>query len=218
VSVATSTVLAATLLPWVAGKFAALHPGIRFVLKDVAEQEIRARVKAGDVDLGIGTTLEADPETTEVPLLEDSLTAVCGERHPLAERGAVTWRELAEHPLILLGRGSPLRALQDQAVASVGGRVEPAFEVSFSSTAISMVAAGLGVAPLPVNARQVSPRVKVQVRSLVRPTVTRVVAVFQRRDVTLSPAAQAFQQFVRDYVRLGAFPVQAGVRVRIFGE
>jgi DNA-binding transcriptional LysR family regulator len=215
VSVATSTVLAATLLPWAARKFAAQHPGIAFALRDVAEQEIRARVKAGDVDLGVGTTIEPDPDVDEVPLFEDSLTAVVGERHPLAERSTITWRELGEHPLIVLGRGSPIRALQDQALAAAGIAAAPAFEVSFSSTAISMVACGLGVAALPVNARQVSSRVKVQVRPLVRPALTRRVAIFRRRELSLSPAAAAFEVFLRDYVRSGAFPVQVGQRVRV---
>jgi DNA-binding transcriptional LysR family regulator len=218
VSIASSTVFAATLLPWAVRKFGERHPGVAFALRDVAEQEIRARVKSGDVDLGVGTTGESDPEIDALPLLEDTLTAVVSERHPLAEQATVTWRELAAHPLILLGRGSPIRALQDKALAAVGAEASPAFEVSFSSTAISMVAAGLGVSPLPVNARQVSSRVKVQVRPLMRPTVPRLVAIFRKRGTSLSPAATAFQEFLRDYVRSGAFPVQAGLRVRLLGD
>jgi DNA-binding transcriptional LysR family regulator len=218
VSVATSTVLAATLLPWAARKFAEQHAGIAFALRDVAEEEIRARVKSGDVDLGVGTTIDPDPEVHESLLFEDSLTAVVGERNPLAERATLTWRDLGEHPLIVLGRGSPIRALQDQALAAAGVAAAPAFEVSFSSTAISMVAAGLGVAPLPVNARQVSSRVKVQVRPLIRPMLERRVAIFRRRESSLSPAAAAFESFLRDYVRSGAFPVQVGQRVRALGD
>jgi DNA-binding transcriptional LysR family regulator len=218
VTVATSTVLAATLLPWAARKFAERHPGIAFALRDVAEQEIRPRVKSGDADLGVGTSIDRDAEIDEEPLLEDTLSAVMGERHPLAERATIGWRELGEHPLILLGRGSPIRALQDRALAAAGFAGEPAFEVSFSSTAISMVAAGLGVSPLPVNARQVTQRVKVQMRPLVRPAVSRRVTVLRRRATSLTPAAAAFEAFLRDYVRSGAFPVQAGQRVRILGD
>ena len=206
VSIATSTVLAATLMPWVLRNFAQAHPGIRCVVRDVAEQEIRHRVRVGDVDLGIGTALDADPEIDEVSLITDRMTMLCADRHPLAERRQVSWRELAGHPLIVLGSGSPLRALVDRALDEAGVRVEPAYEVSFSSTVISMVAAGLGVAALPINARQVSSRVKVHARPLVRPTVARRVCAFVRHESSPTPAAAAFRAFLGEYVRAGGYP------------
>lgn len=209
VSVATSTVLAGTLLPWAVREFAARHPGIRCVVKDCAEEEIRHRVRVGDVDFGIGTALDPDPEVSEVPLIQDRLVALVGAKHPLADRREITWRELAAHPLIVLGAGSPLRAMVDRALADAGVRVEPAYEVSFSSTVISMVAAGLGVAALPVNARQVSPKVTVHARPLVRPTVPRRVCLFLRREVAATPAAGEFQAFLQTYVRGGGYPGSA---------
>ncbi|HTO48792.1 MAG TPA: LysR family transcriptional regulator [Burkholderiales bacterium] len=209
VSVATSTVLAGTLLPWAIREFTARFPGIRCVLKDCAEQEIRDRVRVGDVDLGVGTALDPDPELAEAPLLEDSITLLCGERHPLGAKRTVAWRELAEQPLIVLGAGSPLRVIVDRALADAGVRVEPAYEVSFSSTVISMTAAGLGVAALPLNARQVSPRVKVLARPLVRPAVKRRIVMFMRREVQLAPAAASFLEFAREYVRAGGYPGSA---------
>src|SRR5262245_33948512 len=111
VSVATSTVLAGTLLPWAIREFTLRYPGIRCVIRDCAEEEIRHRVRVGDVDFGIGTALEPEPEVAELPLLEDRLTALLPERHPLAGGRTVTWRELAAYPLIVLATGSPLRAL-----------------------------------------------------------------------------------------------------------
>jgi DNA-binding transcriptional LysR family regulator len=206
VSVATSTVLAGTLLPWAIREFTARFPGIRCVLKDCVEQEIPQRVKSGDVDLGVGTALDPDPELAEMPLLEDAITLLCAARHPLGAKRTVAWRELGEHPLIVLGAGSPLRALVDRALADAGVRVEPAYEASFSSTVISMVAAGLGVAPLPLNARQVSPKVRVVARPLVRPVVRRQIVVFRRREVQLVPAAASFVEFAREFVRTGGYP------------
>jgi DNA-binding transcriptional LysR family regulator len=206
VSVATSTVLAGTLLPWAVREFTVRHPGIRCVVKDCAEEEIRHRVRVGDVDFGIGTALDPDPEIAEAPLIEDRLVALVGARHPLADRREIAWRELAEHPLIVLGTGSPLRTMVDRALADGGVRVEPAYEVSFSSTVINMVAAGLGVAALPVNARQVSPKVSVHARPLVRPTVPRRVCLFMRHEVAPTPAAAAFQEFLQGYVRSGGYP------------
>jgi DNA-binding transcriptional LysR family regulator len=209
VSVATSTVFAGTLLPWAIREFSARFPGVRCVLKDCAEQEIRHRVRAGDVDFGVGTALDPDPELAEIPLLEDSLTLLCVDKHPLGAKRTVAWRDLAGYPLIVLGSGSPLRTLVDLALERAGVRVEPAYEVSFSSTVISMVAAGLGIAALPVNARQVSPKVKVLVRPLVRPAVSRRVCVFLRREVKPSPAAAAFLEFAREYVRASGWPGSA---------
>ena len=206
VSIATSTVLAGTLLPWAVGEFARRHAGVRCVVKDCAEPEIRQRVRMGDVDFGIGTTLDPDSELLEVPLLEDRIAALVADRHPLAARRSISWRELAAYPLVLLATGSPLRTMVDRALVEAGVSVAPAYEASFSSTVISMVAAGLGVAALPVNARQVSPKVKVHVRPLVRPTVPRRVSLFLRRDIAPTPAAEAFQSFIQGYVRAGGYP------------
>lgn len=72
-----------------------------------------------------------------------------------------------------------------------------------------MVAAGLGVAALPVNARQVSPKVKVHVRPLVRPVVPRRVCLFLRREVAPTPAVAALQAFLQEYVRAGGYPGSA---------
>jgi DNA-binding transcriptional LysR family regulator len=206
VSIATSTVLAGTLLPWAMREFTVRHPGIRCVVKDCAEEEIRHRVRVGDVDFGIGTALDPDPEVAELPLIEDRLVALVGARHPLSDRREIAWRELSEHPLIVLATGSPLRTMVDRALGQAGVRVEPAYEASFSSTVISMVAAGLGVAALPVNARQVSPKVSVHARPLVRPIVPRRVCLFLRREIAAAPAAAAFQEFLQGYVRGGGYP------------
>lgn len=200
VRIAASTVLAGTLLPWAIQQFSLGNPGVKFVLKDVAEQDICPQVQRGEVDLGVGTSLDADSEIVERPLLRDTLTLLCAEKHPLAGRSAPAWRDLAHYPFIALGAGSPLRSLVDRALVSAGVNIEPAYEVSFSSTVISMVAAGLGVSVLPVNARQVSPRAKVEMRRLTRPTVERQVSLFMRRNVAPTPAAAAFQDFLAGYV------------------
>lgn len=199
VAVASSTVLGATLLPWAMARFGARHPGIRLVLCDVQEEDIARLVKSGEVDLGVGTALDADADLTETPLFEDRLMLVCPAGHALAARRSVTWRDLAAHPIVMLHSASPLRALVERSFAAAGVPAEPAFEVAFSSTAISMVAAGVGIAPLPLNARELSTRVRVKAVALTRPVAPRRVAVFTRRAVQPAPAAAAFRQFLLDF-------------------
>lgn len=201
VTVAASIVVAATLLPWVLQSFQQRQPGIQCVLRDGFEETIRDQVRRGEVDLGVGTLVEGEPGLSQVTLYQDHLVALVADGHPLAERGAVGWRELAQHPLVCLSEQSPSRALADAAFQSAGVRPVPAFEVAFSSTVISMVAAGLGVAALPVNVRQLSRRAGVQARLLVRPTVKRHLGVYFRSDAELSPAAHAFLQHLQRFVR-----------------
>lgn len=203
VTVAASIVVAATMLPWVLQSFQQRQPGIQCILKDGFEETIRDQVRRGEVDLGVGTLIEGEPGLSQVTLYRDHLVALVADGHPLTERGAVGWKELARYPLICLSGQSPSRALADAAFEEAGVRPVVAHEAAFSSTVISMVAAGLGVAALPVNVRQLSRRAGVQARLLVRPTVKRHLCVFSRSDAELSPAAAAFLQHLQAYVRSG---------------
>ena len=206
VSIAASIVVSATLLPWALRGFVARHPGIRCVLRDGLEEDIRDQVRRGDVDLGVGTLLDAEPGLAQLTLLEDQLVALVGDGHPLAARRTLTWRDLARYPVIALTPRSPSRALADAAFRAAGIAPTPAYEASFSSTVISMVAAGLGVAALPLNVRQVARRVKVHARKLV-PATARRLGVFWRDDAELSPAAAAFRSHLADFVRAGRGPL-----------
>ena len=199
VTIASSTVLGATLLPWAIARFGDLHPGIQMVLVDVPEERIGTLVQRGEVHLGVGTALDPDPGLHATLLFEDRLMLLCPPGHVLASRRSVAWSDLARHPLVMLNQGSPLRTLMDRALLAAGVSVTPAFEVAFSSTAISMVAAGAGVAPLPLNARELAPRVQVKAIALTRPVVPRRVAVFTRRDAQPPPAASAFRAFLTEF-------------------
>lgn len=194
VCVAAAIVLAATLLPPVMRRFSEAHPGVRVELRDVAEEELPGRLKGGDVELAVGTSLERDPELAETLLARDDLRLVCSADHPLASRRRVRWAELAGERFIALGAGNPLRTLVDGAAAGAG--FSPAYEVRFSTTAISMVAAGLGVAVLPANSGMLAPRVRIAVLELEEPRVTRDVVLFTRRSAVLSPAAAAFRDML----------------------
>lgn len=211
VTIAASIVAAATLLPWALRTFAADHPGIQCVIRDGFEEDIRDQVRSGEVDLGIGTLIDDEPGLAQTSLFQDHLVALLGEGHPLQSKRAVTWRELARFPVIALTARSPSRTLADTAFRAAGVTIEPAYEASFSSTVISMVAAGLGVAALPVNVRQVAKRVRVHARLLVRPTVQRRLGILERSDAEPSPAAVAFRRFLEDYARAGGGPPTAAM-------
>ena len=196
VTVASAIVLAATFLPPVIARFSREFKDIAVQLRDMPEDDIRPALKRNEVDLAIGTVADEDAEIAATPFMRDRLTFVCRADHRLAKRDEIEWADLAGEKLILLAKENPLRELVDRALADTVPQSRPAYEVRFSTTAISMIAAGLGVAILPENAPDLAPRVDVRAVKLVGPSIAREVSVLQLRNRALSSAALNMKRFL----------------------
>jgi DNA-binding transcriptional LysR family regulator len=201
VAIASAIVLAATVLPPAIARFREFHPDVTVQVRDMPEEEIRPALKRNEVDLGIGTISSDDSEIEATLYMRDRLTLICRSDHPFVQQGRVRWRDLAGENLIGLAKDNPLRDLVDRALLAVGRDVRPRYEVRFSTTAISMIAAGLGVAVLPQNSRLLSPRVDVVTVDLIDPPITRDVSVLELRQRALSPAAARMKEFLLASVR-----------------
>jgi DNA-binding transcriptional LysR family regulator len=70
------------------------------------------------------------------------------------------------------------------------------YGVQFHSTAVNLVEAGVGCAVLPWSVLGASARPQIKRIPLGGPTVHRRVMLFTRKQVSLSPAAQAFMDLV----------------------
>ena len=148
-AVATSPLLAATLLPQLLASFRLRFPGIEVDLLDLPVDGIAQAVREGRADFGVCT---ADQEVTGLlttTLYQDRLMLACLADHPLAGRKEVRWSELAGEPMALLRHGSGLRTLVERGFAEAGEPLVPAFQVAHVSTAVGLVEAGLAVAILP---------------------------------------------------------------------
>jgi LysR family transcriptional regulator, carnitine catabolism transcriptional activator len=108
----------------------------------------------------------------------------------------VSWASLAGEGLIGLAKDNPLRGLVDRALIASGVEVKTRYEVRFSTTAISMVAEGLGIAILPENSRQLTTNVDVRIVELVDPVISRNISILQYRQPMLSPAAAKMKEFL----------------------
>lgn len=200
VTVASAIVLAATFLPAIIARFREMYPNIIVQLMDIPEDEMRASLKRNEIDLAVGTVSYDDPEIATTALFNDQLMLICPTRHRLAGRRCVSWAEAVNEPLIALSKENPLRGLVDQILIGQALTNRPAFDVRFSTTAVSMVAAGLGVSILPSNTVLLAPKVDVVAVTLVDPTVERCVSVLQHRQRAQSTAAAAMKKFIMDNV------------------
>jgi DNA-binding transcriptional LysR family regulator len=192
VSVAALPSVCSTILPRIVAGFRKQYPGISVALKDAVAQRVLEMVKSEDVDLGVGSFAEADPAIETTPLFTDRMRIVFPRGSPLERKRSLRLKHLAGAPLILMDRQSSLRALVDRAFESTGGVPSPAYEVTYMSTAVGLVKAGLGVAFLPSSALEVSELSGLRSRVLSEAGLSRRIVAARRSGSSLSPAAAAF--------------------------
>ncbi|MGE6783728.1 LysR family transcriptional regulator [Ensifer adhaerens] len=190
VTIAAAIVLAATVVPPIIARFLNKYPEISVNIRDMPEEQITPALKRHEVDIAIGTLSEEDPEIAATRLLSDKLMLVCREDHRFAKRKSVRWAELKDETLITLAASNPLRNIVEHNLMRVVPNYRPTYEVRFSTTAISMIAAGMGVSILPENSGQLASAVGVTTVDLIDPVVMRDVSLLQRRHHSLSPAAE----------------------------
>ena len=196
-TVATSPLLAAELLPGLIATFQAEYPGLRVTINDMGVDAIAQAVRRAQADLGI-CTAEADMPGFEVRTLhQDRMMLACHPAHPLAAWRAVRWREIVAEPLILMRAGTGLRSLVDRTADELGEKLAPAHEVAHVATAIGLIEAGLGIAVLPAhalaNASNHADRApRIAAVPLTEPVVLRDIVAVTAAGRKLTAAGEAF--------------------------
>lgn len=199
VTIASATVLAATLLVPFMREFAQQQPGIKLVLRDMAEEQISSNLVDGEVDLGVGTLLKPQSEIMETPLFSDQFMAILPKGHPLARKTQIPWSALDHHPFISMAPSSSIRALLENHLRELDIKPNVAYETSFPSTVFAMVRNGMGIAVLPANSRQLMSMSNIVCRKMGKPVFRRTVCTFRVRNRSLSPAAELFHAALLDY-------------------
>ena len=197
VLVAALPSLCSRLIPEAIARLRRTHPGVTVRLQDTVALRILAAVRSEEADLGIGSfgALGGDFETT--PLIEDRMVAVMPRRHPLAAKASVTMREVAMHPLVLMDTQSSVRAVVESALHGESAATAPAYEVTYMSTAVGFVQAGLGVAILPATALELGLAKGIVTRPIRGAAVRRPIVIARKAGRSLAPAARVFIEALR---------------------
>lgn len=206
--VGTSPLLASALVPRVIGSFRQQFPEVRVRLVDAPAEALATLVRDGDVDLAVATASSDYADLRRTRLHVDRLVLVCPPAHPLATRDEVPWHELRGQRLILTRLGTGLRMLVDDALTRVPGArrpaalLEPAYEVAQVATALGLVLAGEGVAPLPSHALSAAQMpvdaLHLAAVPLVAPVIRReLVAIMRPQDASAPAVAGFIEHFLR---------------------
>jgi LysR family transcriptional regulator, carnitine catabolism transcriptional activator len=217
-SVATSPLMAASLLPDLIASFRHAQPEVQIQLIDTAVDAVARLVRNAQADLGI-CTLDHDCSDLKITaLMQDSLMLACHPSHPLvklaASQGdAVAWRQLLGTRMVLLSKGSGLRQLVEQTLNKLPAQerklalaaaqplaAQASYEVAHVATAVGLVRAGEGIAALPAYALQralAEQASSLAVLPLVQPVVKRKIVALSARERPLPPAAARFLAHVK---------------------
>lgn len=200
VSIAAGTLQAALLLPHALRRFAERYPNIDVTMHDVSERAIADMVRAGSVDLGLGTVPDGDSELIGTELLTDRFLVVMRPEHAFARREALCWRDLDGQVLIGPQRGNPIRERLQAELARAGVELSlhRAFQdVSLPLTIIGMVQAGLGLAIMTSAVTPLARALGLVTVTPAEPQISRKISLIQRSDTTLAPASRLFRDFLQ---------------------
>ncbi|MBB5465934.1 DNA-binding transcriptional LysR family regulator [Paraburkholderia sp. CI2] len=193
--------IAAAIVPKLLAEYRALYPNIEVSVDDAAPDRLTASTLTGDVEFGIGTISERPEGITLQCLARDNLCAICRKDSALAKKRRVSWKDALQYPWLGIKSTSGIRKLIDETLFTLGMRKAVEYEVSYMTTGLSMVQAGLGIAIFPGILLGSFPHRDLVARRLEAPLVTRDVNLIRRAEHSLSPAAESFIELW--YKRIG---------------
>lgn len=153
VRVLVSPSVLAERLPDDIATFVDRHPGIRVSLDERTSEAIVRGVREGVADLGVLWDSITDLSGLEVlPYRSDRLCVVMSATHPLARRAALHFVDTLEQASISVVPGGQVDQLLRRQAALAGKLPAYRMQVSSIDAACRLVAAGLGLAILPMEA------------------------------------------------------------------
>ena len=190
VTVAAASLQAALMLPRLIRDYCEHYPGVKVEICDVTEHEVVEKVRAGDVDFGLGSAVGVSHDIVSRSLTTDVFVAVMPAAHTLARAKQLTWRDLKDEPLIGPPPGNAVREQLDAALAREGITLTRHYEVLLPLTILGMVEAGLGVAVMTSAMSRLARSLGLTIKTVAGPTIQREMSLLFHADRSLSPAAQ----------------------------
>ncbi len=201
VQIASFRSFATHILPPILATFRERYPNVKVSITELALQgDVESWVRSGKADIGL-LHLPVDEGFESWELLRDEYQVFVSPRMSPSS-GHLTWETLAQYPLILPPRDDSCSHIIREHFAKYKQPLNVAYEIKESSTAISMVAQGLGIAIL---AGLVAQPVPPQIQSYSLPAkLERLAGCAVRKNALHSPAVHVFLEALRNQE---AFPV-----------
>lgn len=202
VSVAALPSLAAGWLPPILAEFMQAWPGITVELHDALSDACIAQLRSHQADFALAATGAGAAAASDLrgrKLCSDGFHLVCRADHPLAAVPRLNAKQLAPWPFIQMARHSSVRQSLDAALHPL--RLNAVLEVEHLATVMGLVEAGIGISVVPTLTLFHFQRETIVTRPLPLAGLTRIIYIVQRREGSLSVAAQTLHDLI--VARLG---------------
>lgn len=201
VRVAASQTPSAHLMPQCLASTQQHYPDIRLILHDRVQQAVLQSVRNAEVDFGIVIGPLGDAEFDAEEILQEPFLLLCHQNDALAQTETVTWAMLTDRNMVLQDYASGSRMLVDAILQQLAIGVNVVQEIGHPATLYPMVEAGIGISILPALALPLPSGRKLVVRRLY-PEMNRSLMLIKRKNRSLTPAAEAVWQEVRQQAAL----------------
>lgn len=201
VRVAASQTPSAHLMPQCLASTQQHYPDIRVILHDRVQQAVLQSVRNAEVDFGIVIGPLGDAEFDAEEILQEPFLLLCHQNDALAQTETVTWAMLTDRNMVLQDYASGSRMLVDAILQQLAVSMNVVQEIGHPATLYPMVEAGIGISILPALALPLPSGRKLVVRRLY-PEMNRSLMLIKRKNRSLTPAAEAVWQEVRQQAEL----------------
>jgi LysR family transcriptional regulator, carnitine catabolism transcriptional activator len=203
VSLGTTPLVAANILPPAIREFRKQRPDVRIQLFDADLPTLIQMVETGKLDMSLGI-FKAMPDVRREPFFRFSLMVVRAAKDDAQPRRTVTWSALEGETLISLSPGHPHQQLIDKHLARACVKVQIGTTVNLLDTQIALVEAEEGIAIIPSFGMPACRNRKIVMSQLINPVVRFDFHMISRRGRELPPGAVEFTSFLKSYIALWA--------------
>lgn len=196
VRIATSQIIAWTLMPPVFSAFRKLRPDVRLEPLDLPMDQVLPSLLAGQADLAITLRKPTEGDLQSIPVFGSRVHLACPADHPWAARKRMHWKVIAGEPLIFTGAETPQRIM---AALPDGPALVCARQVEHAGTALALVAGDFGNAICAGYVRPLAAMHRLKLVTMEEPTVLREFAIYFHRRRAPPPAVEGFRDFLVEY-------------------
>ena len=200
VRVASFATAGSTFVPHAIATFHEQYPAVEISLKESDPEESVPALKGGQLDIAIlfephGAGDLGDME--KVHLLEDPMSVVLPENHPLASKAKIRLKDLESEAWVQTTSSCPCSIIVAEECRAAGFEPRVAFESDDYLTVQGLVAAGVGVAMIP-SLGLAAYRPDIAIRPLVGAKAKRDIYAVTLPGGKHSPATQAMLDVLCD--------------------